>query len=160
MLPIAPYCSHYCLNHCLPRNLLVSGAKNIGSHWCRRTYLFLRNACWRFMKPEIESQVVSKKPTTQNILCIGIYVYVCTFKYIIYLSRVHCLVMSNSLWPYGHSPLGSSFHGSLQARTLEWVAIPLSRESSPPRNGTWVSCIAGRFFAVWTMYLPNCWANW
>ena len=66
--------------------------------------------------------------------CIGIYVYVCTFKYIIYLSRVHYLVMSNSLRPYGHSPPGSFFHGSLQARILEWVAIPLSRGSSPPRN--------------------------
>ena len=31
---------------------------------------------------------------------------------------------------------------------LEWVAIPFSRGSSQPRNQTWVSGIAGRFFAV------------
>ena len=37
-------------------------------------------------------------------------------------------------------------HGILQARILEWVAFPFSRESSLPRNGTGVSCIAGRFF--------------
>ena len=31
-------------------------------------------------------------------------------------------------------------------RILEWVAYPSSRRSSPPRNQTRVSCIAGRFF--------------
>ena len=40
---------------------------------------------------------------------------------------------------------GSSVHGILQARILEWVAISFSRESSWPRNQTQVSCIAGRF---------------
>ena len=44
----------------------------------------------------------------------------------------------------------SSVHGSLQARILEWVAISFSRGSSGPRNQTWVSCIAGRFFTNWT----------
>ena len=47
------------------------------------------------------------------------------------------------------SPLGSSVHGILQTRILEWVAISFSRGSSWPRNWTWVSCIAGRFFTVW-----------
>ena len=47
----------------------------------------------------------------------------------------------------GCSPPGSSVHGIFQARILEWVAIPISRGSSPPRDRTWVSCIAGRFFA-------------
>ena len=45
---------------------------------------------------------------------------------------------------------GSSVHGILQARTLEWVALPFSRGSSQPRGQTWVSCIAGRFFTLWT----------
>ena len=47
------------------------------------------------------------------------------------------------------SPRGSSVHGILQARILEWVAISSSRETSWPRDQTstsWVSCIAGRFF--------------
>ena len=42
----------------------------------------------------------------------------------------------------------SSVHGILQARILEWVAMPFSRGSSQPRNQTQVSCIsctAGRF---------------
>jgi len=40
-------------------------------------------------------------------------------------------------------------HGILQARILEWVAIPFSRRSSQPRDQTQVSHIAGRFFTNW-----------
>ena len=43
---------------------------------------------------------------------------------------------------------GSSVHGILQARILEWAAIPFSRGSSRPRDQTQVSCAAGRFFSV------------
>ena len=43
-------------------------------------------------------------------------------------------------------PMGYTVYGILQARILEWVAFPLSRGSSQPRDGTQVSCIAGRFF--------------
>ena len=42
-----------------------------------------------------------------------------------------------------------SVHGILQARILEWVAIPFSRGSSQPKNRTQVFCIEGTFFAVW-----------
>ena len=44
---------------------------------------------------------------------------------------------------------GSSVHGILQARILEWVAISFSRGSSWPRDRTQVSCIAGRRFTIW-----------
>ena len=40
----------------------------------------------------------------------------------------------------------SSVHGILQARLLEWVAIPFSKGSSWPRDRTRFSYIAGRFF--------------
>ena len=40
---------------------------------------------------------------------------------------------------------GSSFHEVLQARIVEWVAIPFCSWSSPPREQTQVSCAAGRF---------------
>ena len=40
-------------------------------------------------------------------------------------------------------------HGILQARILEWVAFPFSRESSQPRDWTQVSHTAGRFFTSW-----------
>ena len=48
-----------------------------------------------------------------------------------------------------YSPPGSSVYGIFQARILEWVAIPFSRGSSPPRDQTRVSCIAGGFFTIW-----------
>ena len=48
-----------------------------------------------------------------------------------------------------------SVRGILQARVLEWIAMPSSRGSSQPRNRTAVfciSCIAGRFFTHWTTW--------
>ena len=44
---------------------------------------------------------------------------------------------------------GSSVHGILQVRILEWVAIPFSRGSSQPKNRTQVSCMTSRFFTIW-----------
>ena len=44
-------------------------------------------------------------------------------------------------------PPGFSVHGILQTRILEWVAMPSSRGSSPPRDQTrvsYVSCIGGQ----------------
>ena len=42
-------------------------------------------------------------------------------------------VVSDFLWPHDCSLPGSSVHGILQARILEWVAISFSRGSSQPR---------------------------
>ena len=61
--------------------------------------------------------------------------------------------------------LGSSIHGILQARILEWVAISFSRGSSQLRDRTQVSCTAGRLFTVWATrgsYYKESWAprNW
>ena len=44
---------------------------------------------------------------------------------------------------------GSSVSRILQARILEWIAIPSSRGSSQLRDWTQVSCIAGGFFTIW-----------
>ena len=46
--------------------------------------------------------------------------------------------------PMDCSPTGSSVHGILQARILEWLAMPSSRGSSQSRDRTWlfyISCI-------------------
>ena len=56
-----------------------------------------------------------------------------------------CLTLCN---PTDCSPTGSSVHGILQARILEWLAIPFSRGSSQFGDQTLVPCIAGRFFTV------------
>ena len=43
---------------------------------------------------------------------------------------------------------GSSVHGILQARILEWVAICFSKGSSRPRDQTRISHTAGRHFTL------------
>ena len=47
-----------------------------------------------------------------------------------------------------------TIHGLLQARILEWVAVPFSRGSSQPRNWNRVSCIAGGC-RLWSIQLTN-----
>ena len=56
-----------------------------------------------------------------------------------------CLILCD---PTDCSPPDFSVHGILQARILEWIAIPFSRETSQPRDRALVSRIAGRFFTV------------
>ena len=63
-----------------------------------------------------------------------------------------CLTLCD---PVDHSPPGSSVHGILQARTLEWIGMLSSRGSSQPRDRT---CISGGFFitsATWEACPPN-----
>ena len=53
--------------------------------------------------------------------------------------------------PMDCSPPAVSVYGILQARVLEWVAVPSSRGSSPSSDRTCISCgpwITGRFFIV------------
>ena len=74
------------------------------------------------------------------------------------LHPVLCLVTQSCLTlcdPMDCSPPGSSVHGILQSRILEWILFlenifyPFSRGSSWPRNRTGVSCITGGFFTIW-----------
>ena len=57
-------------------------------------------------------------------------------------------VLPESLRPHGLQPARLSVHGILQARRLEWVAMPSSRGSSPPRDRTHVSHRPGGFFTI------------
>ena len=50
--------------------------------------------------------------------------------------------------PMDCSPSGSSVHGILHIRILEWVAVPSSRGSSWPRDQTCSFCTAGEFFTA------------
>ena len=53
------------------------------------------------------------------------------------------------LCPTLYNPMDYTVHGILQARILEWVAVPFSRGSSQNRDQTQVSHIEGRFFTSW-----------
>ena len=52
-------------------------------------------------------------------------------------------------YPMDCSLPGSSVHGTVHVRILEWVVILFSRGSSWTRDWAWVSHIAGRFFTIW-----------
>ena len=58
-------------------------------------------------------------------------------------------VMSDSEHHGDCSLPGFSVHEILQARILEWIAMPFSRGSAQPRDWTQVSCIMGGFFTLW-----------
>ena len=58
------------------------------------------------------------------------------------------------------APPGSSVHGILQARTLEWTAISPSKGSSQPRDWTqvsYVSCTGGRVL-FWMQLVKGLWS--
>ena len=65
---------------------------------------------------------------------------------------VHVLshsVLSNCLQPHRLESARLLCPGILQARILEWVAVPFSRGSSWPRDWTLVSWISGGFYTIW-----------
>ena len=72
--------------------------------------------------------------------------------YYILLAAAQLLLLCPTLWDaVDCSPPGSSAHGVLQARILEWVAMPSSRGSFWPRDQTHfscISCIAAGFFTT------------
>ena len=75
-------------------------------------------------------------------------------------SDISCMCLVAQLYPtlcdtMHCSPPGSSVHGILQARILEWVAISSSRRSSWPSNWTQISCgscIGREILYLWTTW--------
>ena len=61
----------------------------------------------------------------------GIYLAAFSHLFVVFMRSHFSLISCN---PMDHSPPGSSVHGILQARILEWVAISCSRVSSQPRD--------------------------
>ena len=59
--------------------------------------------------------------------------------------KVKVTQLCSILW----DPMDYTVHEILQARILEWIAYPFSRESSQPKDQTLVSGIAGGFFTSW-----------
>ena len=92
-----------------------------------------------------ENEEIAQVPTKGNV-CVCVCVLVAQL----------CPTLCN---PMDCSLPGSSVHGIPQARIPEWVAISYSRGSSPPRDQTWVSYIAGRFFTIWVTREAQCLYN-
>ena len=85
--------------------------------------------------PALDSRSVTAKSLLLTALCwrLNEHCFLRFKKMIQYKKRAYSVasVMSNSLWPCGLYP-GSSVHGILQARILQWVALPSSRRPSYP----------------------------
>ena len=62
-----------------------------------------------------------------------------------------CVCESRSVMSDSLQLTDYTVHGILQARILEWVAVPFSRGSCQPRDRTQVSQVAGRFFTNWAI---------
>ena len=67
-----------------------------------------------------------------------------------------CLTLCD---PLAYSPPGSSVHGILQARILEWVAISFTRGSAWPRDGTHISCTGRWILNHWATRKAPCTAS-
>ena len=99
-----------------------------------------------FPSPKLPHDQTSKRdrnirPSPQRT---RVFLYACVHAKSLQL----CPTLCNSV---DCSPPDSSVHGSLQARILEWVAMPSSRGSSQPRDQThvsYVSWVGSRFFAT------------
>ena len=68
---------------------------------------------------------VSKKKKKPSTLFPGV------FRNMWVLVAQSCLTLCD---PMDFSPPGSSVHGTIQAKILEWIAIPFSKGISRPRN--------------------------
>ena len=62
------------------------------------------------------------------------------------ITTLSCVWLSDTM---DCSPPGSSVQGILQARILEWVAIPFSRDFPEPGIEPRSPALAGRFFTIW-----------
>ena len=73
-----------------------------------------------------------------------------------------CSVMSDSIQPRGLEPARLSVHGILQARILEWLAMPSSRGSSQPRNQIRIPYVSfiGRWFFLFFVFFFTTSVTW
>ena len=128
---------------------IFTGTYNSDDFWLYQKYFIL---LW--MTCGLFSVLCCHKPHSCDHSCV--YVCVCVCVLVAQLYPTLCD-------PLGYNLPGSSVHGILQARILEWVAISFSRGSSQPRDQTRVSCITGIFFTSWTSReaqgMPNYFQN-
>ena len=109
-------------------------------------YMQLAHVIWRLIGPKICTVSWTSWSSKRADVCVCARACVCACACVCVSETQLCLTLCN---PMDCSPPGSSVHGILQARILEWVAIPFSRGSFWPRDRIRVSCTAGRFFTTW-----------
>ena len=139
-------------------------------HWCFFCFLFFysKKISYAYSEVKFNSQESSCFINYQLINDQSCFIIASSFRWLSLNSICHVISSKNILMCVHAqllqsgptlcnlidcSPPGSFVHGILQARILEWVAMPSSRGYSQPRDWTLVSqgsCIAGRSFTIWT----------
>ena len=118
----------------------VPGAKDLGDPWLNSCGVQILSP-GAMVRPQERMETGTRKPSTTeaSISLFSLYTYM--------LGHFSHVWLCN---PMDSSPLGASAHGILQARILEWVAIPFSKGSFQPRDWTWISYVslAGRFLTT------------
>ena len=114
--------------------ILCSSFPTVLPRWltCRK---FSINICWK-SEQEIDTRSERgqrHRGQKSSISNENPFLSISKLSYCAVLSRVSRVQLCN---PMDCSPPGSSVHGILQARILEWVAMPSSRGSSQPRDRT------------------------
>ena len=100
-------------------------------------FAFIRNSvCWVSHRKDLYESI--RRPFLQGTYSLKVYV-LCVYMMYMYSVAQFCLTLCN---PMDYSLPGSSGHGILQARILEWVAISYSRGSSWLKDQTHVSCVS------------------
>ena len=84
---------------------------------------------------------LASSTTLVSRMATEVYLHACMHAKLLQL----CLIFYD---PMHCSQIGSSVHVILQARILDWTTIPCSRGSYRPRDGTHVSCTAGKLFTI------------
>ena len=113
--------------------------------WCLDAQLF---RCYLWQKKPITYWIILWSKLKKNQLTLYVWVY-----YSQYCSIVCCCCLVTKLYltfcdSMNCSPPCSSLHRISHARILEWDAISFSRQSSWPRDCTYISCLACGFFST------------
>ena len=116
------------------------------SVWLRACYLTMMSIVLFICGPRMVRHTSQMVRRTETKICVVCLAHVC-----VRLVDQSCLILCN---PVDCSPPGSSLHGILQARILEWVAIPFSRGSSWRRGQTCASCIGRQILSHWANGKP------
>ena len=135
VLPSSRVRAHECNTKTKMENL---GPRNELGIWCPIVNFFKDFFALNFSSPGLKFRYwISGLVGTSGSECLWLEIFsdTCTWRVCAKLLQ-SCLTLCN---PMDCSPPGCSIHGILQARILQWVAMPSSRASSQPRDWTCVS---------------------
>ena len=109
--------------HCRWNTWVLNHLNHQGSPWILEwvTYPFSRGSSWL------------RSRTGVSCIAGGFFTSWATWEALLLLLLLSCLSLVQ-FFVTPCNPSGSSVHGILQARILEWVAMPSSKGSSPPRD--------------------------